>query len=248
MLGGQQLQQDVLRVVRVLVLVDEHVAERLRPALARLGEALEDVHGQHQQVVEVDRVRGEEAALVEAVDVGDRLVVEARDARSRTPPGRSAGSSRSRSACGCRAATKRFGSRSSSSRQCLDEADLVGLVVDREVRAVAEPLRLAAQDPAAGGVEGEDPDRAGDAAPSMPSIRSRISPAALFVNVIARISFGSTPLRREQVRDAVGEHARLPRARAGDHEQRPLGGRDGLALGVVQVGEVRLGLRDGPPA
>ena len=41
----------------------------------------------------------------------------------------------------------------------LDEADLVGLVVDREVRAVAEPLGLAAQDAAARGVEGEDPDR-----------------------------------------------------------------------------------------
>ena len=103
MLAGQQLEQDVLRVVRVLVLVDEHVAERLRPALARLGEALQDVDRQHQQVVEVDRVRGEQAALVEAVDVGDGLVVEARDARSRTRPGRSAGSSRSRSACGCRA-------------------------------------------------------------------------------------------------------------------------------------------------
>ncbi len=44
----------------------------------------------------------------------------------------------------------------------LDEADLVGLVVDREVRAVAETLSLAAEDAAAGGVEGEDPDRAGD--------------------------------------------------------------------------------------
>ena len=33
----EQLEQDVLRVVRVLVLVDEDVAERLRPALARLG-------------------------------------------------------------------------------------------------------------------------------------------------------------------------------------------------------------------
>ena len=57
------------------------------------------------------------------------------------------------------------------------------------------------------------------------SSRSRISPAALFVNVIARISFGSTPQAREQVRDAVGEDARLAGARAGDHEQRPLGGR-----------------------
>ena len=81
MLAGEQLQQHVLRVVRVLVLVDHHVPERLRPALARLGEALQDVDGQHQHVVEVDGVRCEELALVERVHVGDGLVVEARDPR-----------------------------------------------------------------------------------------------------------------------------------------------------------------------
>ena len=116
-LSGQELQQPVLRVVRVLVLVDEHVAERLAPALERLGEPLEHLDGQEEQVVEVDRVRGEETALVEVVGVGDGLVVERRDARACTRPGRRAGSSRSRSARGSRAATKRFGSRSSSSRQ-----------------------------------------------------------------------------------------------------------------------------------
>src|SRR5262249_47526204 len=42
----------------------------------------------------------------------------------------------------------------------LDEADLVGLVVDGEVRAVAEPLRLAAEDPAACRGEREDPEPA----------------------------------------------------------------------------------------
>ncbi len=76
----EQLQQHVLRVVRVLVLVDEHVAERLRPLLARLGEPLQHVDGEHQHVVEVDGVRREQPALVELVHVGDRLVVEARDA------------------------------------------------------------------------------------------------------------------------------------------------------------------------
>ena len=151
----------VLRVVRVLVLVDEDVAERLLPALARLGEALQHVDGEHQQVVEVDGVRGEEPALVEAVDVGDGLVVEATRRAPRTRPGRSAGSSRSRSASGCRAGRSASG-RGRAPRGRLDEPHLVGLVVDREVRAVAEPLGLAAQDSPAGGVEGEDPDRAGD--------------------------------------------------------------------------------------
>ena len=100
---ASSLQQDVLRVVRVLVLVDEDVAERLRPALARLGEALQHVDGQHQQVVEVDRVRGEQAALVEARRRRRRSGRRSSRRARRTRPGRSAGSSRSRSACGCRA-------------------------------------------------------------------------------------------------------------------------------------------------
>ncbi len=44
--------------------------------------------------------------------------------------------------------------------------------------------------------------------------------------------------------DAIREDARLPRARAGDDEERPLGREDGLALGLVEVGEVALGGRD----
>ena len=110
-----------------------------------------------EQVVEVDRVRGEQPLLVELVDVGDRLVVERLHARAY-----SSGPISWFFACEIWVwmprGVKRFGSRSSSSRHCLDEAHLVGLVVDREVRAVAEPLRLAAEDAAAGGVEGEDPD------------------------------------------------------------------------------------------
>src|SRR5207244_6469966 len=38
---GQELQEPVLRVVRVLVLVDEDVAEGLLPALAGLGAMLQ---------------------------------------------------------------------------------------------------------------------------------------------------------------------------------------------------------------
>jgi hypothetical protein len=45
---GQQLQQAVLRVVRILVLVDEDVAEGLLPALAGFGEPLQHLHGEHQ--------------------------------------------------------------------------------------------------------------------------------------------------------------------------------------------------------
>ena len=45
--------------------------------------------------------------------------------------------------------------------------------------------------------------------------------------------------------DAMGEDARLSRARAGDHEQRPFGCENRLALGLVEDGEVGLRLGDG---
>src|SRR5437764_10826 len=44
--------------------------------------------------------------------------------------------------------------------------------------------------------------------------------------------------RGDQMRDAVGEDARLPRARARDDQERALGGENGLLLGLVQIGEV----------
>ena len=64
MLLGEQLQQPILRVVRVLVLVDEDVAKRLLPLLAHVGEALQHVDREHEQVVEIDGVRGEQASLI----------------------------------------------------------------------------------------------------------------------------------------------------------------------------------------
>ena len=79
-LRRQELQQAVLGVVRVLVLVDEDVTERRLPALERLRKALENLHGQHEHVVEVDRVRGEQPPLVELVHLRHRLVPERRDA------------------------------------------------------------------------------------------------------------------------------------------------------------------------
>ena len=124
----------------------------------------------------------------------------------------------------------------------MTSAHLVGLVVDREVRAVAEPLRLAAQNAAAGGVERHDPDRPRDGAER---------PLDALLHLLRRLVREGDredlvrlhAARGEQVRDAIGEHARLARAGAGDHEQRALGRQHGLPLGGVQVGEVGLGLR-----
>ena len=69
--------------------------------------------------------------------------------------------------------------------------------------------------------------------------RSRISRAALLVNVIATMCAGSAP-RSIEVRDLGGDHARLAAAGAGEHEQRAVAVAHGLALrGVERKGHRR---------
>ena len=235
-LPARSCSEPVLGVVRVLVLVDEQVAERLLPARPRLVEALEHLDGQHQQVVEVDRVRG----------------VQARAGRARRPRRRSGRERRDRLGVPRRRrswflafeiwawmprGTKRFGSVSSSSQALLHEPQLVGGVVDREVRAVAEPLGLAAQDPAAGGVEREDQiARATGAGERL--TRSRISPAALFVKVMARISFGVDAHAPSRCATRWVSTRVLPEPAPASTSSGPSVVQDGLALRGIQAGEV----------
>ena len=129
----------------------------------------------------------------------------------------------------------------------LDEPDLVGLVVDGEIRAVSEPLRLAAEDPAARGVEGQHPEAARAAAEKV------LEPLPHFPRGLVRerdredlVRPGSD--RVDQVCDAVREDARLPGAGARDHEQRPFRGEHGFPLRGVQVGEILRGGGDGHAA
>ena len=233
MLGAEELQQPVLRVVRVLVLVDEDVAEGSLPARERLGEALEDLHREHEQVVEVDGVRGVQATLVELVHLRDRLVPERRDARDVLlrrdelvlrprdlrvdPPRREA----------LRVLPELLQAR-------LDEAHLVLVVVDREARRVPEPLGLPSEHPPARRVEREDPDRARGRA------EHPLEPLAHLPRRLVREGDREDLIRADlqvfdEVCDPVGEHARLPRARPGDDEQRAFRVLDGLALGLIEI-------------
>ena len=73
--GAQLVDEGVLGVVGVLVLVDEHVPEPPPPALPHLRERPEQVHGHHQQVVEVERVGAPQPTLVLGVRGGVRLLL-----------------------------------------------------------------------------------------------------------------------------------------------------------------------------
>jgi hypothetical protein len=105
-----------------------------------------------------------------------------------------------------------------------DEALLVVAVED------LEPLRqpgfapVQAQQAVGDAVEGADPHAARAGRPSNCSMRWRISAAALFVKVTARMPCGEHADHFGQPRDAVHQHARLAAAGAGQHERNGPGG------------------------
>ena len=126
----------------------------------------------------------------------------------------------------------------------LHEPDLIGLVVDREVRAIAQPLRLAPQDAPAGGMESEDPE------PLAASPEQALEPLPHLAGSLVREGDGEDLVRLrtdrvDQVRDAIREDAGLAGPGAGDDEQRPLGGEHGLPLSGIEVREVLLRRGDG---
>ena len=67
-------------------------------------------------------------------------------------------------------------------------------------------------------------------------MRSFITPAALLVKVTARIALAWHALF-DQMRDAIGDDARLAGAGAGQHEQRAFGRQHSFALAFVQFVE-----------
>ncbi len=71
--AGQQLRDGILRLVRVLVLVDHDVAEGLRIAAPHLGVLAQQLVSVEKQVVEVHRVGPLEATLQLRVNVGGAL-------------------------------------------------------------------------------------------------------------------------------------------------------------------------------
>ena len=76
-LGGQQVGDLVLDVVGVLILVDANVAEALLVLVEYLGAGAQQLERAHEQVVEVHRIGGAQAALQLQVDLRGLFVVGA---------------------------------------------------------------------------------------------------------------------------------------------------------------------------
>ena len=220
-------------MVGVLVLVDEHVAEPAPVGLAHLGEGLEQVHGHHDQVVEVERVGLAQPPLVERVRRGVRLLelvlrvlggllgvaqlvlVVGDPVQHRV---------------GLVALRVEVEVLADQRHQAL----LVGGVVDREVGLVAELVDLLAQDPHAGGVERRDPHDPGALAderldPLLHLGRGLVRERDREDRAGVRLALGDQP------GDPPGQHPGLARTRAGDDQQRRALVDDGGALGLVEA-------------
>ena len=93
MTAGEHEDDLVLRLVGVLVLVDEDVLEALPVVLEHVGVIAEQAHGVDEQVVEVHRPCLLEPGLVLAVDVGLLALEDVRGRARRRRSGRPARSS-----------------------------------------------------------------------------------------------------------------------------------------------------------
>ena len=232
---GQELQHPVLGAVGVLVLVDQHPAEDPAVLVAHVSEQLQQVDRAHQQVVEVHRARLDHPPLVEAVDVGDRLfALRVRRGGVVGGVGELVLGRRDRRLD--RAGRESLRVELELLHAALDHSHRVGLVVDRERALVTQAGRLGAQDPGAGGMEGHHPHR-----PRDPPDQAR-DPLAHLVRGLVRERdredlHRPRPVGRQQPGDPVGEHPGLARARAGEHQQRPLAVGDRLALRRVEPGQ-----------
>ena len=238
MLGGQHLHEPVLGVVRVLVLVDEDVPEAVLVVLEDLWEGPQELDGDHEQVVEVHCRGLEHPLLVQPVHVGDPLVIGA------APLGGEGLEVdelvlgvRDRGADALRRELLRVEVEVPHAH--LDEAPGIGVVVDREGRAVSEHRGVASQHPNARAVEGGHPHPA-----SHPAADEVLDPLLHLVGGLVGerdrqdLVRGHAPVT-DEMGDAVGEHPGLARTGTGDDEHGTVGGRDGLALNGIEVGEQR---------
>ena len=115
----------------------------------------------------------------------------------------------------------------------LDDRDLIGGVVDDEV-ARQPDLRRLAPEQRAQRVERRQP-HALASSPISASTRSRISPAALLVNVTARTWSGLRVPVADEVGDAIGDDARLAGSGAGEDQQGSISMQHRFALFRVKL-------------
>jgi sulfur carrier protein ThiS len=234
------LDQLVLHAIRVLVLVDQDVLPAAPVVAEYLRKAFEELRGLHEQVVEVEGVGVDEQPLVRVVDLGGALAVDVGRAGRRLrgshtgilpvvdpppdPP-----------------RIARLGIQAMTLESVLHDSQSVGFVIDHETAGVAQVGDVAPQDSRAGRVEGRDPEISCGRAEELLHAFAHLA-RSLVGEGHGQDAVAGNATHADQVGDAVGEHPRLTASGSRQHEQRPLGRLDGLALFGVQAFQNHVGL------
>ena len=242
-LRAELADQRVLGVVGVLILIDQDVPEPPPILLAQVRERLQQVHGGHDQVVEVQRVRRDQPALVLPVRLGvglldrrlrpglrglvvDQVVLAVRHPVHQRPDRET-----------LRVEVEIVGHQ-------LHQPAGVGVVVDREAPGDVEPSDLRPQDPDAGGVEGGDPHQLGPVADQVHHPASHLR-GRLVGEGDGQDRTRMHPPLADQIRDPPGQHPGLARAGPRHDQDRSALVQHRLALRRVQPLQQLLGSRPG---
>ncbi len=232
-LAGDRLDDLVLRSVRVLVLVDEHVAVLLAQLFDRSALLLQDADGVEQDVVEVERARARELLLVARPDPSDQLVDVVRG-RLEERRGVLQTTLRERDAREHLCGLQRDVAHGDLAQRLAQDRHLVPAVGDGEAPD-SDGLSVRAQEVDTERVEraDEDPLRellADEARQPFPHLAR-----GLVREGHREDRLGRDPLALQQVGDPDRDDARLAGPGAGEHEERTLRGGDGAVLFRVEV-------------
>ena len=233
---GEVADEQVLRPVGVLVLVDHDVLELPAVPLAHLLGLLEELDRLEQQIVEIERVALLQRDQVFLVDLRDLLVAQIPGAAQRLGPLHPV----------LRLADAREGLSwrhqlvvdPELALGLLDDGDLIGRVVDHEVARQPDVRRFPPQQPRAQGMECRQPH------PVRVVAQQRLDPLAHLAGRLVGEGDRQHLIRgrvavADEIRDAIRDDARLPRTRARENHHGSFGMQDRFTLfGIELVEEI----------
>ncbi len=215
-------------MVRVLVLVDEHVTEPATVLLPHVGEGAEEVDGRHDEVVEVERVRSAETLLIISVGLRVDLLIRSDGLRR-----------------GLVEVDELVLPVADGIHHCPDREPFrvgihvpqderhqplgVGVVVDREALGDAEAIDVGAKDAYAGRVERRDPHELRPVADEFDDTFTHLGCGLVGERDGEDLLRGHPPVT-DQMGDPVGENPGLSRSGTRHHQDRALGGGHRLPL------------------
>ena len=249
---GELLDNEVLRVVGVLILVHHDVFEAVLIFEQHVGVvAQQDVHIE-KEVVEVHRHSVAKAVIVELVNLGNHglvgILVGLLDfgvvgvilRREEVALGHRDATHHIAGAVGLGVeGAVGLGVEVEVLDNLLESRFAVVVVIDGEGVDVANPLRLGTQNAGEDGVEGAHPDVAGLAAYQLHDTLLHLG-CRLVGEGEGKDVKGVDP-QVDEMGYAIGQRARLATARAGNNHHRPFGAGGSLALRFIQLGKYIFG-------